>query len=353
MATQSNTGFHNHYYHPHHHHHHHHAQAISFESGTGLSEIITPPVPGNYYNHHHRASTSSACSRHGMLINPNIVNVSNNSLMTTAASPTAAGNIVYSGAPPPPGGAGGGGAVITSCSSGSNDNSPGNSLGSLLLDTVPGLNHEAGLAVEWSVEEQYKLEEGLVKFADEPSIMKYIKIAAVLGDKTVRDVALRCRWMMRKRRKQEDHNLGKKVKDRRDRMESCLKTTTSASPMNLAAYAVPLQPHDQSDSTSPISALIGTTRHLLEENNQALGRVSTNLASLELQDNIDLFLRIRSNLTSILNDMRNMPGIMSQMPPLPVFINEELAGSTFSSSTQCMMIGSSSGIHLKQEPGCS
>ncbi|CDP19664.1 unnamed protein product [Coffea canephora] len=312
--------------------------------------------------------------------------------------------MVYSGAPPPPGGAGGGGgggAVITSCSSGSNDNSPGNSLGSLLLDTVPGLKHEAGLAVEWSVEEQYKLEEGLVKafmfskcqlkvlillsfmsilslilrihslsflsflsfspswnlshieFADEPSIMKYIKIAAVLGDKTVRDVALRCRWMMRKRRKQEDHNLGKKVKDRRDRMESCLKSTTSASPMNLAAYVVPLQPRDQSDSTSPISALIGTTRHLLEENNQALGRVSTNLASLELQDNIDLFLRIRSNLTSILNDMRNMPGIMSQMPPLPVFINEELAGSTFSSSTQCMMmIGSSSGIHLKQEPGC-
>lgn len=260
--------------------------------------------------------------------------------MTTPASPTAAGSMVYSGAPPPPSpppagaaAAAGGGAVITSCSSGSNDNSPGNALGSLLLDTVPGLKHEAGLAVEWSVEEQYKLEEGLVKFADEPSIMKYIKIAAVLGDKTVRDVALRCRWMM-------------------DRMESCFKTNTSASPMNLAAYAIPLQPRDQSDSTSPISALIGTTRHLLEENNHTLGRISANLASLKLQDNIDLFLRIRSNLTSILNDMRNVPGIMSQMPPLPVFINEELASSTFSSSTQCMMIGSSSGIHLKQEPGC-
>lgn len=34
---------------------------------------------------------------------------------------------------------------------------------SLLLDSVPGLKHDAGLAVEWSVEEQYKLEEGLVK----------------------------------------------------------------------------------------------------------------------------------------------------------------------------------------------
>lgn len=37
-----------------------------------------------------------------------------------------------------------------------------NSSGSLLLDTVPGLKHDAGLAVEWSVEEQFKLEEGLV-----------------------------------------------------------------------------------------------------------------------------------------------------------------------------------------------
>lgn len=34
------------------------------------------------------------------------------------------------------------------------------------------------------------------RYADETSIMKYIKIAAILQDKTVRDVALRCRWMM-------------------------------------------------------------------------------------------------------------------------------------------------------------
>lgn len=33
------------------------------------------------------------------------------------------------------------------------------------------------------------------RYADEPSIMRYIKIAATLQDKSVRDVALRCRWM--------------------------------------------------------------------------------------------------------------------------------------------------------------
>lgn len=30
-------------------------------------------------------------------------------------------------------------------------------------DAVAGLKHDAGLAVEWSVEEQYKLEEGISK----------------------------------------------------------------------------------------------------------------------------------------------------------------------------------------------
>lgn len=39
----------------------------------------------------------------------------------------------------------------------------GSSSGSLLVDSVPGLKHETGYAVEWSVEEQYRLEEGLAK----------------------------------------------------------------------------------------------------------------------------------------------------------------------------------------------
>lgn len=37
----------------------------------------------------------------------------------------------------------------------------GNSSSSLLLDYVPGLKHDADLAVEWSAEEQDKLNEGL------------------------------------------------------------------------------------------------------------------------------------------------------------------------------------------------
>ncbi|WP_411026276.1 hypothetical protein, partial [Salmonella sp. s58078] len=82
------------------------------------------------------------------------------------------------------------------------------------------------------------MEEGLKKYEDEPSIMKYVKIAAMLRDKTVRDVALRCRWMTRKRRKQEDYSFLKKVKDKDKLVESSLKTNISLpSPFNLAPYS--------------------------------------------------------------------------------------------------------------------
>ncbi|KAL7001472.1 hypothetical protein U1Q18_002624 [Sarracenia purpurea var. burkii] len=179
----------------------------------------------------------------------------------------------------------------------------GSSSGSLLLDSVPGLKHETGLAVEWSVEEQYRLEEGLVKYADEPSIMRYIKIAATLRDKTVRDVALRCRWMTRKRRKQEDHNLGRKLKERKDKMvESSSKTNiSSASPSNMTPYSL-IMNHLDHNEHMPLEAVSGTARHLLEQNNQVLSQISANLSTLKFQDNIDLFFRTRNNIAAILNE---------------------------------------------------
>ncbi|CAK9166753.1 unnamed protein product [Ilex paraguariensis] len=200
MAAESNTGF-------------HYDQtlgaalnrhAISFQSGAinSTSEMI--PM-GNYYGH----GVNSVAG--GMMFSGNSSILNHNPVITTQA---------------------------------------GNSSPSLLLDSVPGLKHDTGLAVEWSAEEQYRLEDGLVKFADEPSIMRYVKIAATLHDKTVRDVALRCRWMTRKRRKQEDHNLGKKVKDRKDKLvESSLNTNmSSASSLNVAGYSLVMNHSDQNNS---------------------------------------------------------------------------------------------------------
>ncbi|KAJ0038432.1 hypothetical protein Pint_22614 [Pistacia integerrima] len=71
---------------------------------------------------------------------------------------------------------------------------PNSSSSSTFIDSF-GLKHDTGLAVDWSMDEQLKLEEGLLKYSDEANIMRYVKIAATLRDKTVRDVALRCRWM--------------------------------------------------------------------------------------------------------------------------------------------------------------
>ncbi|XVF43422.1 hypothetical protein PTKIN_Ptkin02bG0039000 [Pterospermum kingtungense] len=244
---------------------------------------------------------------------------------------------------------------------------PGNSSGSsLLLDSVAGLKHDTGFAVDWSVDEQYILRDGLEKYKEEPNIMKYIKIAAMLPDKNVRDVALMCRWMQRKRRKPEELNAGKKVNNWKDKLvESSSKMNMpSAMSQNMAAYPFMMHHLDQYRMLS--EGMHGTTMHLLKQNAQAFSQITSNLSAYKLQDNINLFCQARNNITTILNDMRNTPGLMSQMPPLPVSFNEDLANSILpggtnflpgatnvsSSATQSMIFGSPSGIHLKQEPRC-
>lgn len=235
----------------------------------------------------------------------------------------------------------------------------GSSSSGVLLESVPGLKHDTGLAVEWSYEEQSKLEEGLVKFADEPNIMKYVKIAATLRDKVVRDVALRCRWMTKKengkRRKAEEHHyMGKKIKDKKEKLvDSSSNANIPVLPRpNVAPFSFMMQHKDQNTDHISCEALCSTTRHLLDENAQVLSQITANLTMLRMQDSIDLFCRTRNNITTILNKMREMPGIMSQMPPLPVEINEELANAILPGPRQALMYGTPGSIQLKQEPRC-
>ncbi|XP_050887717.1 uncharacterized protein LOC127092871 isoform X1 [Lathyrus oleraceus] len=216
---------------------------------------------------------------------------------------------------------------------------PGSASGSsLVVDSVPGLKHDAGFAAEWSVDEQYKLEEGLLKarYADEPSITRYVKIAASLRDKTVRDVALRCRWMTRKRRKPEDHMV-KKVNNRKDKpLESSPKQYLQPvlSP-NVATYSCCITQHvDRNQRITYDDGICGPMKRLLEQNAQAFSQINSNLSTFKLQDNIDLFTRTRHNISTILEDMRAMPGIMSQMPSLPVSIDEDLASRYLPNKTQ-------------------
>lgn len=231
----------------------------------------------------------------------------------------------------------------------------GNSSDALLLNSVPGLKHDAELAVEWTEEEQFKLEEGLVKFKDEPSIMRYIKIAATLRDKTVRDVALRCRWMMRKRRKQEESYLGRKGNYRKDKFveSSSNISLPSASLPNTAACSFLTNQMDRNQRVR-CQVLSSKAKHLLEQNFQAFNQISNNLSSLKLQDNINLFCRTRdniNNINAILNDMKQCSGKLNQMQELPISIDQNLSNSILPCTTP-MTFGMLSGVQPKQESRC-
>ncbi|XP_028548451.1 uncharacterized protein LOC110108083 isoform X2 [Dendrobium catenatum] len=214
----------------------------------------------------------------------------------------------------------------------------GNSQSSLFLEPMAGLKHDTGLAVDWSYKEQAILHHGLIKYADQPSILKYIKIAALLPEKTVRDVALRCRWMSRKesdkRRKLEEFYTGKKLKDRKEKMVNS-STMENIHQGNVAGY--PFMMHQVNHNNQLLTeapAINDAIRRLIQENAQVFGQIVANLERLKVQDNADLFLRTRNNITAILNSMSGMPGIMSQMPPLPVTINEDLVTTILPNTSQ-------------------
>ncbi|KAJ9701619.1 hypothetical protein PVL29_006827 [Vitis rotundifolia] len=196
--------------------------------------------------------------------------------------------------------------------------------------TATAMKHNPGIAMDWTPEEQSVLEEGLNAYSSDSNIIRYAKIAMQLQNKTVRDVALRCRWMSKKensKRRKEDHNLSRKSKDKKEKVtEPSAKSSHLASRTNVPPYAMPMIPMDNDDGIS-YKAIGGSTGQLLEQNAQAFNQISANLASLQIQDNISLFCQARDNIQAILNDLNDMPEVMRQMPPLPVKINEDLVNS--------------------------
>ncbi|CAL4951099.1 unnamed protein product [Urochloa decumbens] len=230
------------------------------------------------------------------------------------------------GHPPPPsttaqnrshsaGGGGGGGG------GGANPSSSG---------MTAALRHDPGLAREWSPEEQATLDELLAKYASNAPVIRYAKIAMKLPEKTVRDVALRCRWMNKKesgKRKKDDHNSSKKSKDKKEKVSD----SSSKPPVhmvgrpNVPPYPLPVLPMDDDEISS--KAIGGPTGEILENNAQVLSQISTNLNSMQIQDNISLLCQTRDNILRVLKEINDAPEIMKQMPPLPVKINEDLVNS--------------------------
>ncbi|GAA0141489.1 hypothetical protein LIER_02622 [Lithospermum erythrorhizon] len=220
-------------------------------------------------------------------------------------------------------------------------------------NSVP-LRHNPGISVTWTPQEQSILEELLAKYATQNNIVRYAKIAMHLKDKTVRDVALRIRWMSKKengKRRKEDHNPSRKSKDKKlllltlveddmgevvvsiiksthDKVtESLPKSSQVPNHSNGPPYAQSMIASMESDDGISYKAIGGITGQLLEQNAQVLDQISANFSTFKIHDNINLLCQARNNILSILNDLNDMPEIMKHMPPLPVKLNEELANS--------------------------
>ncbi|WOL16863.1 hypothetical protein Cni_G25651 [Canna indica] len=206
----------------------------------------------------------------------------------------------------------------------------------------PNVKHRSAFSVDWTYEELEVLKQGLASHAGEPTIMKYIKIASKLPDKTVRDVAMRCRWMNKKengkRRKPEDFYIGKKIKDRKEKMMGSFSMTNMLGNQreNLAPLSFMMYDgsHNNQFSCQAVPVIDSRTQHLLDDNAKLFHQIAVNLENNEIQNNIDLLYHSKENLTAILNSMSRMPGIMSQMPPLPIFVDENLMQSILPSTIQ-------------------
>ncbi|KAG0499839.1 hypothetical protein HPP92_004095 [Vanilla planifolia] len=199
-----------------------------------------------------------------------------------------------------------------------------------MASSSQALKHDPGLMMDWTTEEQATLEELLNKYASDPSVIRYAKIAKQLPEKTVRDVALRSRWMTKKEsgKRRKDDNISRKNKDKKERsIDSSSKPSSHlGARSNLPSYSIPMLPMDNDDDIS-YAAIGGSTGQLLEHTAQIFSQISGNFTNFQVNDNIGLFCQARDNILKVMNELNDIPGVMEQMPQLPVKLNEELANT--------------------------
>ncbi|XP_052166581.1 uncharacterized protein LOC127783362 isoform X1 [Oryza glaberrima] len=182
---------------------------------------------------------------------------------------------------------------------------------------------------DWPHHDLAILNDGLLRYAHEPNIIKYTKIAAMLPTRTIRDVALRCRWTKdneSRRGKLDQVYTGKMIRGLKDNMVS---STLAANiqiqnPNNMVPFSISMHYQGQNSllHKEAVPVLDSATQHLLEENNQLLSQIAENIETFKMVENMDLFLRTNNNIRTVLKRMSETPGIMGQMPPLPVPVNE-------------------------------
>ncbi|KAG2332201.1 hypothetical protein Bca52824_003381 [Brassica carinata] len=211
------------------------------------------------------------------------------------------------------------------------------------------MRYHSGSAMYWSSEEQAILEDGLVRYSSEPSISRYAKIAIELQNtKTIRDVAMRCRWMHNKenkKRRKEDHMVSGRA--RVDNKEIIDMVVASNSATHMFASSHLLREEN------------GITCELLKQNEQLLSQISANLTNLnqistnltslrvkyrsptnlscgkklfyfffsfllQLTENLKLFNKSRDNIRKLLTNLsENALEQMKHMPPWPEKLRDD------------------------------
>lgn len=183
---------------------------------------------------------------------------------------------------------------------------------------------------EWAPHEQAALDQAAVKYPAEryQPFERYVRIAATLPRKGVRDVALRLRWLSqaRKRKVSEEGPNSKRL--RRDRCQSIF--ASQQKPQNVMGQWPQQQlPMPQLDDhgAQTVGAVGGLVAQLLEANLHILYQYKQNMHQFKVQENTELLVQFRDNILAVLNQMNSMDGVMSQMPQLPVRMNVELANN--------------------------
>ncbi|AQK47201.1 uncharacterized protein [Zea mays] len=298
------------------------------------------------------------------LYNHHMLSFQSNSDVGIGGGDDATGGMVM--APGSVSGGSGNAGLFLSPNTGVVGNAPGvaplmNSSGDAFRGTgTPKYKYVTGSPSDWSDREVDILNEGLVRYAREPSIMRYIKIAAMLPNRTIRDVALRCCWATQgkeRRKKPDGFYTGKKMRDVKPIQDKMVASVPIANfhmtpTTNVIPFSVSTQhPNQQSQVPKEAPVVDSATQRLLEENNQLLNQISANNETFKTVENTDLFLRTSNNIKTILSRMSETPGIMSQMPPLPLSINEDHINSLIQLNRLVASYGTTSiSHHTKQEP---
>ncbi|KAL1544870.1 hypothetical protein AAHA92_21667 [Salvia divinorum] len=196
---------------------------------------------------------------------------------------------------------------------------------------IPTFQHQKTISMDWTIEEHALLLDYLAQYGTNSAIICYAKIAVLLKTKTVRDVALRCRWMTKKEmsKRRKDDLSARKSKERK---EMFIDSTVKPSRLSIQSGVsqAPGVNYNCSEDNIPYNDLTGVTQQLLQHNAWALKQISKNLSTHQIHQNIGLLSQARDNIFKILTILNEMGPVMKRMPQLPK-LNEELANSILSS----------------------